>query len=92
MEAEDEINAWIYETNRGRFVRQVLDESRHLFQQLFAVIAALPDDVQIDYIEPKFYLVWVGDERFLAGEFFDHFHDDHEPDVCAWLASVKNQE
>ena len=22
---------------------------------------------------------------------FDHFHDDHEPDICAWLARAKNE-
>jgi hypothetical protein len=31
--------------------------------------------------------VWLGDKRFPAGEFFAHFHDDHEPDICAWLNS-----
>ena len=37
------------------------------------------------------YLVWVDGERFLTGEFFNHFHDDHEPDVRAWLARVEKQ-
>lgn len=23
--------------------------------------------------------------------FFDHFHDDHEPDMRAWLARVEKQ-
>lgn len=91
LQTEDEINAWIYKSNRGRPVREILDESRQLFQQLFAVIEGLPDDVRIDHIEPKFHLVWVGNERFLPGEFFDHFHDDHEPDFRAWLARVEIQ-
>jgi hypothetical protein len=34
-------------------------------------------------------VVWVNDQRFPAGEFFDHFHDDHEPDVRAWLTRVE---
>lgn len=91
LETEDDVNAWIYESNRGRTVREVLDESHQLFQQLLSVIEDLPDDVRIDCIEPKFHLVWVGDERFLAGEFFEHFHDDHEPDVRAWLARVEEE-
>jgi hypothetical protein len=90
LQADDEINAWIYESNRRRSVREILDETHQVFQQLLAVLESLPDDVQIDYIEPKFHLVWVGDERFQAGEFFYHFHDDHEPDVRAWLARVEN--
>jgi len=85
LQDEDEINTWIYETNRERPVREILDETHQLFQQLLTVIKSLPDEVQIDHIEQKFHLVWVGDERFLVGEFFDHFHDDHEPDIRAWL-------
>jgi hypothetical protein len=91
LQTEDEINAWIYESNHGRSVREVLDETHHVFQQLLAVIEGLPDDVRIERIEPAYYLVWVDDKRFLAGEFFDHFRDDHEPDIRAWLARVEQQ-
>jgi hypothetical protein len=93
-QTEDEINAWIYESNRGRSVREVLDESHQLFQQLLAVIEGLPEDVRIEQVHQRgrvYHLVWLGDKRFPAGEFFDHFHDDHEPDVRAWLARVEKQ-
>jgi hypothetical protein len=86
LQTDDEINAWIYERNRGRSVREVLDESHQVFQQLLAVIQDLPDDV---VIEQEWRLVHLGDKRFPAGEFFDHFHDDHEPNVRAWLARVE---
>jgi len=86
LQTEDEVNAWIYESNRGRSVREVLDESRQVFRQLLAVIEGLPDDVRI---EPEWHLVWLNGQRFPAGEFFDHFRDDHEPDVRAWLARVE---
>lgn len=85
LEKDDEINIWLYETNRHRTLADVLDESRQVFQQLLAVIASLPDDVRIEVIEPRYYLVWVGGDRFEAGEFFDHFFDDHQPDVRAWM-------
>ena len=91
LQTEDEINAWIYESNRERLVREILDETHQVFQELFAVMESLPEDVRIEFIEPKFYIVWVGDEYFPAGEFFDHFHDDHEPDVRAWLVEVEKQ-
>lgn len=94
LQAEDAINAWIYESNRGRSVREVMDETHQVFQQLLAVIEGLPDDVRIERIERierAYHLVWVDDKRFVASEFFDHFHDDHEPDVRAWLARVENQ-
>jgi len=86
LQGEDEINAWIYDSYRRRSVGEVLDETDRLFQQLVAHIEGLPDDVRIEWIEPAFYLVWLGDKRFLTSEFFNHFHDDHEPDVRAWLA------
>jgi hypothetical protein len=88
LQNEDEINAWIYDSNRGRSVREVLDESHQVLQQYIAIIEGLPDDVPI---QSMWHLVWLGDQRFPAGEFFDHFHDDHEPDVRAWLARVDNR-
>jgi len=89
LQTEDEINAWIYESNHGRSMREVLDQTHQVFQQLLTVIESLPDEVHIETIRTssgrEFYLVWMNDERFPAGEFFDHFRDDHEPDVRAWL-------
>src|SRR5687768_4639933 len=89
LQTDDEINAWIYESNRGRPVGVLLDETQQVFQQLLAVIEGLPDEVRIERIEPAYHLVWVGGQRFPAGEFFDHFHDDHEPDIRAWLARAE---
>ncbi|HSM58311.1 MAG TPA: ClbS/DfsB family four-helix bundle protein [Candidatus Sulfomarinibacteraceae bacterium] len=86
LEEEDDINAWIYETYRARSLGEILDETRQVHRQLVTAIEALPDDVHIEHLEPAFYLVWVDDQRFLVGEFFNHFHDDHEPDVRAWMA------
>ncbi len=88
LQTEDEINAWIYESNQERSVSEVLDEEHQVFQQLIAVIEALPDHV---LIEQEWHLVWLDDQRFPAGEFFDHFHDDHEPDVRVWLTRVEKQ-
>jgi len=86
LRADDEINAWIYETYCGRTVNEVLDEMERVFQQLLAVIEGLPDEV---VIEPERHLVLLGGRRFPAGEFFDHFHNEHEADVRAWLARMK---
>ena len=86
LQTEDDINAWIYESNHERSLREVLEDTQQVHQQLFTVLERLPDDVQSETVEPADYLVWVNGQRFPAGEFFDHFHDDHEPDVRAWLA------
>jgi hypothetical protein len=93
LETEDEINAWIYESYRQHALHEILEESHQVFQQLLSVVESLPDDVRIDEIleNRAYYLVWVDDKRFPAGELFDHFHDDHEPDVRLWLERVKKQ-
>lgn len=90
LQTEDEINAWIYESHRRRSVPEVLAEMKQVHGQLLAVIEALPNDARIELIEPKYLVVWVGDTRFHVSEFFDHFDDDHEPDVSAWLTREEN--
>jgi hypothetical protein len=72
-------------------VREILNESRDVVQQLLAVVESLPDEIQIERIEPAYYFVRVGDKRFQPGEFFDHFHADHESEMRAWLAKVEKQ-
>jgi hypothetical protein len=87
LQTDDEVNAWIYESYRRRSVREVLDESQEVFQQLLDVIVGLPDEIQIEEVrtDRAYYLIWLNNQRFPPGEFFDHFHDDHEPDIRAWL-------
>lgn len=90
---EDEINGWIYEAYSGRSAGEVLAETRQVFERLFAVLEALPEDAPIEQIEDGghvFNLVWVGGRRFNPAEMFDHFRDYHELDVRAWLARVGN--
>jgi len=88
LQTDDEINAWIYEANRGRSVREVLDESDQVFQQLVAAIEGLPDEVLSD---PARHLPWLEAQSIKPGDFFGHFHEEHEPDMRAWLARVEKQ-
>ena len=85
---EDDINAWIYESNCKRTVRHVLDDAYDVHEQLLATIQDLPEDCRIESIEAKFHVIWVGGQRFAVGEFFHHFYDDHAADVRAWLGQV----
>lgn len=87
LQTDDEINAWIYKNNKDRPVSEVLDTTHQLFEQLIAIIENLPDDVRI---EEDWRLIYFGEKRFSVSEFFDHFRDDHEPDVRAWLARAGN--
>ena len=85
LSSEDEINGWIYESNRMRKVRDVLEDAHDVYEQLLAILRELPDDCRIETIESKFHVIWVKDQRFAVGEFFHHFYDDHAADVRAWL-------
>jgi hypothetical protein len=87
LQSDDEINAWIYQSSQGRSVREVLDESDQVFQQLLAAIEGLPDQVLAD----AHRLPWMEGRPFSAAEFFGHFHDEHEPEMRAWLARIEAQ-
>ena len=87
---DEAINAWIFEANHGRPAQAVLDEARLTLQQISAVLDRLPYDTPIeadhDAAGNAYYRVRIGGVRFPPGEFFEHFHDDHEAQVRAWLA------
>ena len=88
LQTDDEINAWIYESNHGRSVREVLEESHQVFQQMFAAIEGLPDEVLSD---PAHHLPWLEAESIKPSDFFGHFHEEHELDMRAWLARVEKE-
>jgi hypothetical protein len=88
LDDEDEINAWIYDENRRRPLSDVLEDMQQAHQQVMGAIEDLPNDVRIERVDPAYFLVWVGDERFEVSEFFNHFRDDHEPDVHRWMAQA----
>jgi hypothetical protein len=81
LQTDDEINAWIYAANRDRPLEDVLSESRETFQQLVAAIDAF-DEAEL---RDTSRFGWLEGERFRGSSFFGHFHDEHEPDMRAWL-------
>jgi hypothetical protein len=82
LETDDAINEWIYESNRAKSAGRILDESDAVFQQLLAVFEELPEEVLSD---PGRF-PWMEGRPLRAADFFAHFHDEHEPDMRAWLA------
>ncbi|MFZ1041653.1 MAG: hypothetical protein WCA79_07500 [Anaerolineales bacterium] len=90
LKTDDEINAWIYETNRRCNARQVLEDAHQVYEVMRTLIQDLPDDVGIETIESKFHVVWLNNQRFTVGKFFYHFYDDHQADVRAWLSRIEN--
>jgi hypothetical protein len=88
LEADDEINAWIYTANRDRPVSDVLRESREIFQQLVESLDAFPEE---DLLAPARF-PWLEGEPLSGAVFFAHFHEEHEPDMRAWLDRVRHEE
>jgi hypothetical protein len=84
LQEDDEINAWIYESNRDRPLADVLSDSREVFQQLVDAIAAFSDEELRDIQR----FAWLEGEPLSGKLFFSHFHEEHEPDMRAWLNRV----
>jgi hypothetical protein len=83
LHTDDEINAWIYESRQGASVDAVLAESHEVFQQLLAAIEGLPEATVVNAAS---HFPWMEGRSFTAAEFFGHFHEEHEPEMRAWLA------
>ena len=79
---DDEINKWFHARDRAKPVREVLSESRRVFQQLRAAIEKLPDDVLDD---PRRF-PWMQGAPMSGATLFGHFHEEHEADMRAWLS------
>lgn len=87
-ESVDRINAWIYESNRGRSVAEVLAESRGQWDELRALVDTMPESVLNDPDRfPNLEGKSLGDSiasRYL----FSHFHDEHEPGFRVWIEGL----
>ena len=87
LREDDEINAWIYESNRDRPLADVLSDSREVFQQLVETLDAFPEDELREL--PR--ILGLEEEQISGSLFFAHFHEEHEPDMRAWLERVKKE-
>ena len=72
----------MYQADKDRSVQEVLDDSPPVFQQLVAAIQALPES---DLSDPTRF-PWLGGKSLTGVDFFSHFHEEHEPDLRAWLS------
>lgn len=81
FQTDDEINAWIYASNRDRPLAEILHESDVVFQQLVDTLSAFPEAALLG----PHRFGWMEGEPLSGAAFFGHFHDEHEPDMRAWL-------
>lgn len=84
----DKINAWIEDANRDRPLAAVLSDARTVNEQLLAAVEAMPE---ADLHDPSRFPWWEGLEWNGAG-LWGHFHEEHEPDMRAWLAKITGEE
>lgn len=80
---DDPINDWIHRQHRDRPLHDVLAEADQSYARLAAAIAALPEEA---VVTPG-YFPWMEGRALVDGGLFGHFHEEHEPDVEAWLAN-----
>ena len=88
LKSDDEINRWFYETNRGKSVSELLDEEREVFEHVLKIVNTFPDNVEIETVRQgsrEYYIVHMNDKKIIPGEFFDHYHDDHEGQILSFL-------
>jgi hypothetical protein len=88
LQTDDEINAWIYAADRDRPLADVLRESRDVFGQLVEALDAFPEAELLALGR----FPWLEGEPLSGAIFFGHFHEEHEPDMRAWLATIKREE
>jgi hypothetical protein len=82
---DDEINDWIQGRSRDRSVDDILAETDASYLRLSQAVQALPTGALWD----PAYFPWtegtaVG-QAIVDRSFFGHLHEEHEPDVRAWL-------
>ena len=81
------INQWVSLTNRDRPLADVLRDAQAAWQAFEAIVQMLPEDT------------FVARERLarpdgpplgarLLAEFIQHFHEEHEPQIRAWLGQL----
>lgn len=83
----DVINAWIDTQNHDRLLADVIEESREHFARLAEVVQMLPNEALAD----PHRFAWMEGEAIgpaiVDGTWFEHWHDEHEPEVRAWLVA-----
>jgi hypothetical protein len=85
LTSDDEINAWIHDTDQNRSLAGVLAEHEDTFGRLRTAVAEMPAELLTDpgavpWMEGR----TIGD-AIVSGDYFGHLHEEHEPDIRAWL-------
>jgi len=82
LDDDDPINGWFQAQGRDRSVRDVLADADRSYERLATAIAALP----VDMVTRADALPWLEGQALEDVGLFGHVHDEHEPEIRAWLA------
>jgi hypothetical protein len=83
------INEWVCLTNRDRPLPDVLRDAQAAWQQLEAIVQALPEATLLEHER----FAWMGGQALGPGildDFVHHFHEEHEPLIRSWLRSLND--
>jgi hypothetical protein len=79
----DAVNARVYETNKDRPLAAIQADFRRSLEQIDALVGGL-SDADLNSTErmplPNQIPLW----QYIADETYEHYRDDHLPDVRAW--------
>jgi hypothetical protein len=70
------------ESNQDRPLADILQEDHAVFEQLVDTLNAFPEAELMD----THRFEWIEGEPLNGAIFFAHFHEEHEPDIRAWLS------
>ncbi len=79
---DDMINDWIYRQNCDRPLCDVLADADQSYARLAVAVAALPEEA----VTTADYFPWMEGRALADGNLFGHLHEEHEPQIHAWLA------
>jgi hypothetical protein len=90
LTTDDEINAWFVDADRERSVADVLADDRAIFEQLYDALSAFTEDELRDPTRFPWLAEDGGDglPPLRGAVYFDHYHEEHEPDVRAWMERI----
>lgn len=83
----DAINRWFYEDSKPKSLGEVLRDQRETFERVEAAIAAMPEEDLLG--SRRFAWLYWTDESLgpaVVRGTLNHYHEEHEPDVRAWLS------
>jgi hypothetical protein len=84
----DQVNAWIYETNRNKPWPNVYEDWREQFQRLLGLVEEVPEK---GLLAPARYVWMEGYPLSATLEGTYEHHEEHLDALAAWLAEVANK-